>query len=190
MRVIAGSARRLLLKTPEGMDTRPTTDRIKETLFNMLQDDLYHCRFLDLFSGSGAIGIEALSRGAEQAVFVENNANAAKIIRENLKTTHLEEQAVVMNCDALTALRRLEDRGLSFDFIFMDPPYNQLHEKRVLEYLAHSSLVTEDTVIVVEASKETDMPYLKELGFLLDRVKEYKTNKHLFIIHTKGESII
>lgn len=181
MRVIAGSAKRLLLKTPEGMETRPTTDRIKETLFNMIQDDLYQCQFLDLFSGSGAIGIEALSRGASQSVFVENHPGAVEIIRSNLKTTHLEEQAIVMSCDVITALKRLEEQKNSFDFIFMDPPYNCFHEKRVLEYLAHSSLVTQDTVILVEASKETDTSYLPDLGFHLDRVKEYKTNKHLFI---------
>lgn len=85
MRVIAGSARRLTLKTIEGMDTRPTTDRIKETLFNMIQNDIYGCTFLDLFSGSGAIGIEALSRGAKEAVFVEKNPKAADCIRDNLK---------------------------------------------------------------------------------------------------------
>lgn len=186
MRVIAGSARRLLLKTPEGMDTRPTTDRIKETLFNMIQDGLYGCRFLDLFSGSGAIGIEALSRGAKCSVFVENSPRAVEVIRENLRTTRLEAKAMVMACDALTAVGRLEQRGLSFDFIFMDPPYNCLHERQVLERLSRSSLVTEDTVIIVEASKETDMSYLSGLGFTLDRTKEYKTNKHLFLSRKGG----
>ena len=140
MRVIAGSAKRLLLKTIEGKDTRPTTDRIKETLFNMMQNDVYGCTFLDLFSGSGAIGIEALSRGAEMAVMVEHNPRAAQCIRENLKITHLEDKATVMNCDVITALKRLEERQLVFDIIFMDPPYNQLLEKAVLEYLAHSAL--------------------------------------------------
>ena len=86
MRVIAGSARRLLLKTVDGMETRPTTDRIKETLFNMLQNDLYGARFLDLFAGSGAIGIEALSRGAKEAVFVDKGDGQISCIRENLKT--------------------------------------------------------------------------------------------------------
>ena len=85
MRVIAGKAKRLQLKTPTGMDTRPTTDRIKETLFNMIQDELYDIYFLDLFSGSGGIGIEALSRGARKAVFVEQNRNASDIIRDNLQ---------------------------------------------------------------------------------------------------------
>ena len=94
MRVIAGKARRVPLKTLEGMDTRPTQDRIKETLFNMLQYDLADCCFLDLFAGSGGIGIEALSRGAGFAVFVEQNPKAAEIIRENLKATKLEDQAL------------------------------------------------------------------------------------------------
>ena len=181
MRVIAGSARRLLLKAPEGMDTRPTTDRIKETLFNMIQDELYHCRFLDLFSGSGGIGIEALSRGGELAVFVENSPKAVEVIRSNLKTTHLEDRAMVMNCDVQTALNRLEERGMSFDFIFMDPPYNHLYEKQVLERLSGSPLIKENTLIIAEASRETDTSYIPSLGFCISRVKEYKTNKHVFI---------
>ena len=97
MRVIAGSARRTPLKTLEGMNTRPTTDRIKETLFNMLQYDLADCCFLDLFAGSGAIGIEALSRGAKTCVFVEQNPKAMECVRENLKATRLESQAAAMN---------------------------------------------------------------------------------------------
>ena len=131
MRVIAGSAKRLLLKTIEGMDTRPTTDRIKETLFNMLQPQIPGCFFLDLFSGSGAIGIEALSRGAKTAVFIENNPKAADCIRENLQRTHLEEGALVMNCDVIAGLKRLEGRNYRFGLIFMDPPYNMDLEKKV-----------------------------------------------------------
>ena len=100
MRVIAGSARRLRLKTIDGMETRPTTDRIKETLFNMIHDDLYGCAFLDLFAGSGGIGIEALSRGAKSAVFVEKDKRAASCIRENLAATRLADRALVMCCDA------------------------------------------------------------------------------------------
>ena len=110
MRVIAGSAKHLNLKTIEGMDTRPTTDRIKETLFNMIQTDIPGCRFLDLFSGSGAIGIEALSRGAAEAVLVESAPKAAECIRENLKFTHLEEHAELMQTDVFQALSRLRGR--------------------------------------------------------------------------------
>lgn len=185
MRVIAGSAKRLLLKTVEGMDTRPTTDRIKETLFNILNPELYGCNFLDLFSGSGAIGIEALSRGAALSVFVENNQKAIECIKANLAATHLEEKSEVMTCDVTTALKKLEDRGLRFQIVFMDPPYNNLHEKTVLNCLSHSALIDENTMIIVEASKTTEPDYLSDLGFSLVRTKEYKTNKHLFI--TKGE---
>ena len=107
MRVIAGTARRLNLKTIDGIDTRPTTDRIKETLFNMLARDLYNCRFLDLFAGSGGIGIEALSRGAKEAVFVEKNPKAMACIKENLKFTKLEQKGITMQMDVLGALDRL-----------------------------------------------------------------------------------
>ena len=119
MRVIAGKARRLNLKTIPGTDTRPTTDRIKETLFNILQPELLECRFLDLFAGSGGIGIEALSRGASYAVFVEKNPKAAACIRENLAFTKLAEDGKLLNMDVLQALRSLEGKGL-FDIIFMD----------------------------------------------------------------------
>ena len=185
MRVIAGSARRLLLKTIEDLDTRPTTDRIKETLFNMLQPQIPGCFFLDLFSGSGAIGIEALSRGAKKAVFIENNPKAAECIRENLNRTHLEEGALVLECDVIAGLRRLEGRNCRFDLIFMDPPYEMGLEKQVLEYLSSSPMVTEDTQIIIEASRETDFDWLKEAGYHMTKEKIYKTNKHIFA--GKGE---
>lgn len=180
MRVIAGSARRIPLKAPEGMDTRPTQDRIKETLFNMLQYDLADCTFLDLFAGSGSIGIEALSRGAKTAVFVEQNARAAEIVRENLKATRLEEQAVVMNCDALSALRRMEGK-YRFDYIFMDPPYNQELERQMLSYLADSRMIDKQSTIIIEASLETSFDYLEDLGFIMEKNKKYKTNRHVFV---------
>ncbi len=188
MRVIAGSARRLKLKTLDGVDTRPTTDRIKETLFNMIAPYLYNCTFLDLFSGSGGIGIEALSRGAREAVFVERNPKAVSCIKENLKSTRLEERAVVLTQDVLMALRQLEGKK-EFRYIFMDPPYRQGLERAVLEYLSESSLVHEDTVMIVEASKETDFAYLNELGFTLLKEKIYKSNKHVFLEKAGKEEI-
>ncbi len=187
MRVIAGSARRLRLKTIDGMETRPTTDRIKETLFNMIHDDLYGCAFLDLFAGSGGIGIEALSRGAKSAVFVEKDKRAASCIRENLAATRLADRALVMCCDAAAALSRLEEWGQAFDFVFMDPPYGRGLECGALSYLAHSALADGNTRIIVETSIGTDTNYLAKLGFTLAREKIYKTNRHLFI--TKGEAM-
>ena len=180
MRVIAGKARRLSLKTVPGMETRPTTDRIKETLFNILQPEMAGCRFLDLFSGSGAIGIEALSRGAEQAVFVEKNPRACACIRENLSFTKLAENGKLLNMDVLQALRSLEG-GEAFDCIFMDPPYEHDLEKTVLEYLAGSTLADENTLIIVEADLSTDFSYVEDYGLEVVRSKEYKTNKHVFI---------
>lgn len=180
MRVIAGSAKRTQLKTVEGMDTRPTTDRIKETLFNMLAPSLYDSNFLDLFAGSGGIGIEALSRGAVRAVFVEQNKKAMDCIKENLKKTHFEDRSQTMQMDVLSALKRMEGKE-TFEYIFMDPPYNHEWERLVLEYLAESSLLTDDGVIIVEASKETEVNYIEDLGFKLIKIKDYKTNKHIFI---------
>lgn len=181
MRVIAGTARRIQLKTLEGMDTRPTTDRIKETLFNMLNPYLADCRFLDLFSGSGAIGIEALSRGASHAVFVENNKAAVDCIKSNLKATKLEESATVLMTDAIVALKSLEDNNEVFDVIFMDPPYNHLHEKTILDYLQTSKLVDKYTMIIVEASLDTDFSYLENSNLKIVKKKLYKINMHVYI---------
>lgn len=181
MRVIAGSARRIQLKTIEGLGTRPTTDRIKETLFNMIQNRLIQSRFLDCFAGSGAIGIEALSRGAAQAVFIEHSEKAAACIRQNLAATRLEDRAMVMRCDILAGLKSLEDKGYCFDTVFMDPPYGMQLEKAVLGYLSDSGLIHEETMIIVEASLETDFSYAEGAGFDVVRSKEYKTNKHVFL---------
>lgn len=181
MRVIAGSARRLLLKTVEGLDTRPTTDRIKETLFNMIQNDLYGCSFLDLFAGSGAIGIEALSRGALEAVFIDNGSRQIACIRDNLKTTRLEEKAEVLGCDVFSGLKRLSEKNRRFDFIFMDPPYDHGLEKQVMEAVRGTSLADRDTVFIVEASLDTDFSWTGPMGYEILRNKEYKTNKHVFL---------
>ncbi len=189
MRVIAGTARRLRLKTLEGKDVRPTTDRIKETLFNMIQTKVEGSVFLDLFSGSGSIGIEALSRGAKEAYFVENQKAAVLCIRENLRFTKLEENSVVMECDAVTAIHRLCGKGKIFDIIFMDPPYNMKWERNVLSALASSDILDEDTTIIIEASMSTDFSYAKELGFTVEKEKEYKTNKHVYLYRTKENAL-
>lgn len=181
MRVIAGTARSLQLKTVPGMDVRPTTDRIKETLFNMLAPVIPECRFLDLFAGSGAIGIEAMSRGASEAVFVDQSRASADCINENLRHTKFTENTRVLKTDASAAIGILEQEGLAFDIIFMDPPYRKELEREVLERLSGSKLVTESTRIIVEADIMTDFGYLSGLGFKIDKNKEYKTNKHVFI---------
>ncbi len=179
MRVIAGTARSLRLKTPEGLDTRPTTDRIKETLFNMLQPYIPDAVFVDLFSGSGGIGIEALSRGARHAYFAENGKEALGCITENLNFTHLSDRATVLKQDAVSALSGIHERQV--DVIFMDPPYEAGYERQVLSVLRTMPYVTEDTLIVVEASLSTDFSYVAQMGYTLKKEKCYKTNKHVFL---------
>ncbi len=184
MRVIAGVARSMPLKTPMGPDTRPTTDRIKETLFNILQNEIPGAVFVDLYSGSGAIGIEALSRGARKAYFIENAAQALNCIQENLVFTKLNDKAVVLKQDAALGLTSVFEKEV--DIIFMDPPYESGQEERVLQVLAAMKYVTEDTLIIVEASLRTNMDYAENLGFEVVREKKYKTNKHLFLKRKVG----
>ena len=146
----------------------------------MLQNEVPGAYFLDLFAGSGQIGLEAVSRGAKYAVFVENNKKAAACIEDNIRFTKFAEQSKLITSDALTALRSMEGK-YHFDVIFMDPPYNQTHEKNVLGYLKDSSLIDEDTLIIAEASLETSFDYLEDMGYNLIKYKKYKTNAHIFI---------
>ncbi len=180
MRIIAGKAKSLPLKTVSGTDTRPTTDRIKETLFNMLNPYLYDCHFLDLFAGSGQIGLEAVSRGAAKAVFVENNRKAAVCIEENIAFTRLAQECTLLVCDAVTAIRRMEGREC-FDLVFMDPPYDQNLEADVLRALADSDIIHENSLIVVESSLETDLSYAEDFGYEITKEKAYRTNQHIFL---------
>ncbi len=182
MRVIAGVARSLPLKTVPGDQTRPTTDRIKETLFNMLHASLPGSRFLDLFSGSGGIGIEALSRGAEKAVFVDSAKEAENVILSNLAFTHLQEKAWVIRADVLTAISRIEAvEKEPFHFIFMDPPYDQGLEFSALKRLHDSPIVSKDTVLIYEASMKADLSEAERLGYEILKDKQYKTNRHVWL---------
>ena len=178
MRVIAGTARSLPLKTPEGMDTRPTTDRIKETLFNMLQTKVGGSVFVDLFSGSGGIGIEALSRGANKAYFVEYDKKALSCIKDNLNFTKFTDKAMVINADVCSAVDRITEEA---DIIFMDPPYESGLDMAVLRLLKNAACVTEDTLIIVEATLNRDLKEFEDCGFVVSKEKKYKTNKHVFL---------
>lgn len=179
MRVIAGEARSLPLEAPSGSDTRPTTDRIKETLFNMLQTKLPCNVFLDLCSGSGGIGIEAISRGARRAYFVEKDREAAACIVRNLHFTRFEDRAVLLRQDVLSAIPSIREK--SVDLIFMDPPYQAMLEQPVLRALSSAPYVSEDTLIILEARRDLDFSFAAECGFWVTREKIYKTNKHVFL---------
>lgn len=183
MRVISGKAKSIKLKTIEGDSTRPTTDRIKETLFNMISSDIYDSNFLDLFSGSGAIGIEALSRGAQYVCFIENSSVCTKCIKENLIKTKLIDlnNSDIYLSDVMSGISKLELNKKKFDIIFMDPPYNKDIEKNVLITLDKMDLLSEDGYIIVEASLETAFDYIINTKFEIFKEKLYKTNKHIFI---------
>lgn len=179
MRVIAGVARSLILKSPEGNHTRPTTDKYKETLFNVLQPYVGGGVFVDLYSGSGAIGIEALSRGAKKAYFVDDNAKANKCIIENLKHTKLVDNAIVLKQDAAFALAYSVKEPI--DILFLDPPYREHKEEQILRIASESKYVTEDTVIVVECDYDADFSCLDTIGLEIYKCKEYKNCQHVFI---------
>ena len=179
MRVIAGTARSLKLTAPKGMEVRPTTDRIKETLFNILSPDIYGAVFLDLFCGSGAIGIEALSRGANKCVFVDASDTSLACTKANLEHTKLADRAVVLRREAASAVVKLA--GDRFDIVFMDPPYGKQLEKQVLEHMARYDILSDNGIVIVEADAATEFDYLQELGFEAYRVKNYGSNKHVFI---------
>lgn len=179
MRVIAGRARSLPLKTPAGMETRPTADRIKETLFNMLMPDIPGCVFVDLFAGSGQIGIEAVSRGARKAYFVENGREAFACMTDNVKFAKMTEEAVLLKQDVYTALYGIHEKEVGI--IFADPPYGEGHYEKLLSVLQDRSYITEDTLLVFEADKARDFGFAGEYGFFVEKEKCYKTNKHVFL---------
>ena len=180
MRVIAGTARSMPLKTIEGMQTRPTTDKIKETLFNMLSFDIPSARFLDLFAGSGQIGIEALSRGAEYAMFVEQNKKCIACIEDNLKFTKMFEKSDILKGDVFACIPRLRSYG-KFDIIFADPPYAMERENDLLNGIYENDILAEGGLIVIEASVSRDLSFVDDTGFTVTKDKLYKNNRHIFL---------
>ena len=189
MRVVAGKCRSLPLKAVPGKTARPTTDRIKETLFNIIQAYIPGARVLDLFAGSGALGIEALSRGAASAVFVDADRKAVETIRDNLRFTKLTSCAEVLHMQAEDAARLFSEKKKTFDVVFLDPPYGKDLEREALSAFAQGSCTHAETLFIVEASAGTSFSWLEEEGFYCAKEKIYKTNKHLFIYRHSGEPI-
>ena len=179
MRVITGKARGVQLKTPDGMLTRPTADRVKEALFSIINFDLPGAAVLDLFGGTGQLGIEALSRGADSAVFVDQREDACKIIRENLRRTKLESQGRVIRSDYLDYLRRSREK---FDIILLDPPYAEVFLENALKCITEIDILKTDGIIVAERPVEKELPFEFE-GFT--RSKDYKYGKTLLTIYRK-----
>lgn len=159
MRIIAGKFRSRQLKSLKGLTLRPTSDMLRETLFNILGPRLEGSRFLDLFAGTGAVGIEAISRGALSTVFVENHPAAARLIRENLASLEIRSEARIIASAVTAALTKLErEHATVFDFIFLDPPYaNEKDYEATLHSLENSSLVTNSTIVIAEHHKSFDL---------------------------------
>ena len=179
MRVIAGSRRSLPLKTLEGDATRPTADKYKETLFNCIQADVPNSYVLDLFAGSGAIGIEALSRGAKRAVLIDNSRDAVKVIKDNIHFTKFENESEILRMDGISYVSSL--RKVDFDIIYIDPPYNKGLEKAAVMALSGKEFENPDAIIICESALDEDYSFIGETEFEIYKVKNYKTNKHIFL---------
>lgn len=179
MRVITGIARGVALKTPDGIQTRPTADRVKEALFSIIQFEIPGAIVLDLFGGTGQLGIEALSRGAKKAVFVDAAEPACKLIRENLKRTKLESQGSVVRCDYLEYLSRCREK---YNIIFLDPPYAEVFLENALKRITEIDILQSNGIIVAERPLGKDLPWEFE-GYT--RTKDYKYGKILLTIYRK-----
>lgn len=179
MRVISGKARGIQLKTPDGMVTRPTADRVKEALFSIIQFDIPGAKVLDLFGGTGQLGIEALSRGAKSAVFVDAQENACKLIKENLRRTKLEGEGSVVRADYLDYLNRCRDQ---FNLIFLDPPYAEAFLENSLNRITEIDILLSGGIIVTERPLDKDLPFQFE-GYT--RSKDYKYGKTLLTLYRK-----
>jgi 16S rRNA (guanine966-N2)-methyltransferase len=159
MRVIAGKYRSRRLKGPGTIRVRPTSDRLRETLFNVLGPSIADSYFVDLFAGTGAVGIEAISRGARDVFFVESSAKAARLVRDNLASLEIRTGAEVIEADAIRGLERLAARRLIADFIFLDPPYEKADEySEVLEFLDASHLIAPRGIVIVEHFSKMELP--------------------------------
>ena len=179
MRVITGKARGVVLKTPEGMATRPTADRVKEALFSIIQFDVPTAKVLDLFGGTGQLGIEALSRDAKYAVFVDERQDACNLIRENLKRTKLEAQARVVRSDYLAFLKACKDK---FNIILLDPPYAEVFLENALKMITEIDILETGGIIVAERPLGKELPWDFE-GY--KRSRDYKYGKTLITLYRK-----
>ena len=179
MRVVSGTARGVVLKTPDGMQTRPTSDKVKESIFNIIQFDLPGTAVLDLFGGTGQLGIEALSRGAKSAVFVDAWDKACSLIKENIRRTKFEAQSKVVRSDYLTFLRASKEK---FDIILLDPPYAEVFLENALKCIAEIDILQSNGIIVCER------PVDKKLDLQFDgytRSKDYKYGGTFITIYRK-----
>jgi 16S rRNA (guanine(966)-N(2))-methyltransferase RsmD len=158
MRIITGAARGCKLKAPKGLNTRPTTDRVKEAIFNILGARTREAKILDIFAGTGALGLEALSRGGSHAMFIDLSGESIRVIKDNAAHTKLDGRSEIVRADVFLLLERLKRRGEKFTLVFCDPPYNKGLAQRVLEIFSDGSLLEDLGVLVIEHDKNDALP--------------------------------
>lgn len=184
MRIISGLARGTKLYTLEGKYTRPTLDRVKESLFNIIQNDIPNSTFLDLFSGSGAIGLEAASRGAKKVILCDNSKEAIQIIKKNIEKTHLEEKVELYQLDYQ---RLLKDKiKEEIDIIYIDPPYETDYAIKSIQILIENKLINEDTNIIIETDRKEIINQIEKMQVEIKDKRKYGRATLMFLKERKG----
>ena len=170
MRIISGKARGTKLYTLEGDNTRPTLDRVKESLFNIIQNNIEDANFLDLFSGSGAIGLEALSRGAKKTIFCDSSKQAIEIINKNIKKTHFEDNSKVYNLDYKKVLKEIKEKQ---DIIYIDPPYKTDFATQAINEIIKLNIIDENSIIIVETDDKEIIENIEKLDIEIQYKRKY-----------------
>lgn len=184
MRITGGIHRGRKIKSPRGTTTRPTPEMVREALFNILNRKVVGSRFLDAYAGTGAVGIEALSRGADFAVFIEKDYTACKVINENITSLNLMDKALVLCSGVIESMKKLEKKVESFDIIFLDPPYYKNEIALCLDFLQHSSILKPDSTVIIQHAWDISFEYN---GF--KKIKQKKYGKTIMSFLMKEEKL-
>jgi len=185
MRVISGAAKGKLLKTPKGLHTRPTSAKVKEALFSMIHFYIPGSIVLDLFSGTGSLGIEALSRGAEKAYFVDNHPKSIQTIKENIHSTGYDAKSVIFFCDAQKAIQKLASAGEQIDIVFMDPPYHEDILFPCIDAIIEKKVLKKAGILIIEHDQKDELP---ERIDILSKIKERRYGNTRITIYTEEEN--
>lgn len=181
MRIISGVARGSRLVTLEGTETRPTLDRVKEPLFSIIQAYIKDARVLDLFAGSGALGLEALSRGAKNAVFTDVSEKAINVINQNVQKTKLEDKSIVLNQSYVETLKQMASENKEFDIIFLDPPYTSGLLENAIREILEFKLLSKEGIIIVETDMESELQKIQNIGLHIKDIRKYGRVMLLFL---------
>lgn len=182
MRIISGSARGTKLETLSKDSTRPTLDRVKESLFSIIQNKIPDACILDLFSGSGALGLESLSRGAKLAILCDNNIEAINIINKNVEKTKLQDKTIVIKNNYIKCLEKLKDENIKFDLVFLDPPYKTNFAVDALKRILELDLITNEGIIVIETDEEErEIKNIEKIDINIYDIRKYGRVKLMFL---------